>query len=450
MRKIGRNNPCPCGSGKKYKKCCMLKEKAKLHQEAALHAHQGALERAIAWLSRRYHDEIDAWMDETWFGDFDEEDLNELSEAEVEMVQINALEMMLVEDSRVRESGEKVVFMDKVLERGGPLMSAEQRQYLQTLQQAPLRLWEMNDVLPGVGMTLIDCLDKTSVRKVQERSASRQIKQWDVIGARPVQVPAGHWELSGAIYHIPRNHVADLTHVLEHEIDMAAEDEERFVISQTIASKWLHLLLDSDPFLPQITDAATGEPMMLITEHYRIQDWEALIARLSDVPDVEGDRKYGWNRFQTLDNDIQRSLVAINISGKTNRIELFTKSCMAADEQRAWFETAAGNAVEHLTREIADPLSLLVHGEGKQLAPVSEIPDDVQKQLAHDYKRKHYAEWVNEPLPALDGQTAREAVKTEEGRKTVVALLKDFENVEARDAHPFDFSFLWKELRLDR
>jgi preprotein translocase subunit SecA len=23
--KIGRNDPCPCGSGKKYKKCCLLK-----------------------------------------------------------------------------------------------------------------------------------------------------------------------------------------------------------------------------------------------------------------------------------------------------------------------------------------------------------------------------------------------------------------------------------------
>jgi preprotein translocase subunit SecA len=25
-KKIGRNDPCPCGSGKKYKKCCMNKE----------------------------------------------------------------------------------------------------------------------------------------------------------------------------------------------------------------------------------------------------------------------------------------------------------------------------------------------------------------------------------------------------------------------------------------
>ena len=23
MRKLGRNQPCPCGSGKKYKKCCL-------------------------------------------------------------------------------------------------------------------------------------------------------------------------------------------------------------------------------------------------------------------------------------------------------------------------------------------------------------------------------------------------------------------------------------------
>jgi hypothetical protein len=24
--KIGRNDPCPCGSGKKYKSCCLLKK----------------------------------------------------------------------------------------------------------------------------------------------------------------------------------------------------------------------------------------------------------------------------------------------------------------------------------------------------------------------------------------------------------------------------------------
>ena len=28
MKKVGRNTPCPCGSGKKYKRCCEQKEAA--------------------------------------------------------------------------------------------------------------------------------------------------------------------------------------------------------------------------------------------------------------------------------------------------------------------------------------------------------------------------------------------------------------------------------------
>lgn len=28
-QKVGRNDPCPCGSGKKYKNCCMNQERPK-------------------------------------------------------------------------------------------------------------------------------------------------------------------------------------------------------------------------------------------------------------------------------------------------------------------------------------------------------------------------------------------------------------------------------------
>ena len=33
MEKIGRNSPCPCGSGKKYKKCCLSKDEQKSIQQ---------------------------------------------------------------------------------------------------------------------------------------------------------------------------------------------------------------------------------------------------------------------------------------------------------------------------------------------------------------------------------------------------------------------------------
>lgn len=37
-KKIGRNDPCPCGSGKKYKNCCMKKEQ---EQAAAKYTSSG-------------------------------------------------------------------------------------------------------------------------------------------------------------------------------------------------------------------------------------------------------------------------------------------------------------------------------------------------------------------------------------------------------------------------
>jgi hypothetical protein len=44
MAKPGRNDPCPCGSGKKYKKCCLPKDEA---EADAAYAH-GDDEIAVA------------------------------------------------------------------------------------------------------------------------------------------------------------------------------------------------------------------------------------------------------------------------------------------------------------------------------------------------------------------------------------------------------------------
>jgi tetratricopeptide (TPR) repeat protein len=38
MAKTGRNDPCPCGSGKKYKKCCLAKDEEAHRQRQAIAA----------------------------------------------------------------------------------------------------------------------------------------------------------------------------------------------------------------------------------------------------------------------------------------------------------------------------------------------------------------------------------------------------------------------------
>ncbi len=61
------------------------------------------------------------------------------------------------------------------------------------------------------------------------------------------------------------------------------------------------------------------------------------------------------------------------------------------------------------------------------------------------------AAWPDQPLPALNGRTPREAVRTARGRTAVDLLLKDLENREQRaggDA-AFDLSAIHRELGLD-
>jgi tetratricopeptide (TPR) repeat protein len=49
MTKTGRNDPCPCGSGDKYKRCCLPKDEAAEH---AQHARAAAEAARACWAAR--------------------------------------------------------------------------------------------------------------------------------------------------------------------------------------------------------------------------------------------------------------------------------------------------------------------------------------------------------------------------------------------------------------
>lgn len=51
MQKVGRNDPCPCGSGKKFKKCCELKKHRKLSAEIVTAAPQSQQTRDTSKVS---------------------------------------------------------------------------------------------------------------------------------------------------------------------------------------------------------------------------------------------------------------------------------------------------------------------------------------------------------------------------------------------------------------
>lgn len=476
----GRNDPCPCGSGKKYKKCCLPKEKEVRREAEHQPPGYGPVERALKWLETRYPDETAEAVHGHWAlaGEDAMKRLGELPEDLLRMVVVNSNEWLLADGALSLDQGD-VPVRELLLGPGGPLYDSEQRAWIEALTSRPLGLYEVLETSPGTGFRVRDLFhpDEPPV-DVRERSASQTIVQWQVLGLRLVPWK-GDWLVAGSVYPLVRD--ADFPkflRALREELDREAGgdlERERAFLSAALPREWLRQVLEPRE-MPEPVDAATGEPILLVTDHYRVPSWERLEAALAGRPDVEGDRTDGWTRFEEVDDTMRRSLLALN-PGPGDRLEAFARTRSRADEGRGWLEEVAGDAIEHRTREITDPLSALdgpdsgpprsagapqgsrdpraagspgTGGSGRGGAPIP-VPTEVMQQILES----HYKDWAEDHIPALDGRTPREAVRTAEGREAVIGLLKLYEEGEARTARnegrePASLQFLWDAVGLDR
>jgi hypothetical protein len=459
MASAGRNDPCPCGSGKKYKRCCLRREET---QERARHSGNAAVGQALDWLRARYDEAVEEALEDGFFGAREEDEerfdrLLELPQDLGEMMLINANEWLLAEAELRTESGFSPA-IELVLGPGGPLMSPEQRRWLEEIGRRPLRLYEVHESLPDIGIRVLDLLDPDSESVwVTERLGSRSLQTWDVFAARLIPWE-DQWQLSGAIYPLQRRDAGALVEKLETLLRKSRADEEeevRFAVSQSIIDTWLYRLTD-EPWRPESLVDPSGEPILLITHHYRVQDWDRLAQALEAEEDVHGDRQEGWGRLEPPEVGSSRSLLGIN-PGKGNRLELFAHTKRLADEGREWFDRIAGDAVTFVASEIVDPLSEpALDGAAERPPPLqAEIPPEERTQILQRVFEKQYENWSDEPIPMLDGKTPRQSLVTKKGREQVVELLKLYENSEARsadnDGRPaVSFRFLWEALGLDR
>jgi len=181
MSGIGRNDLCPCGSGKKYKKCCLA-------GEDALAAHrreeQSAVQTALDWLNRHYPEEVGDTVHFHFMGEPDEEKLaaiNAAAERFEQMMVINIGEWLLA-DAELAINDRDIPAIDLILGKGGPLLSAHGREWLREIGKRPLSLYEVREVKLDEGMLLADMLkpDDPPVW-VRERSATRFVVPWDIL-----------------------------------------------------------------------------------------------------------------------------------------------------------------------------------------------------------------------------------------------------------------------------
>jgi hypothetical protein len=71
MSKIGRNDPCPCGSGKKYKKCCLAQDQAKQRISPPRDETDDLFEDALPTLEDLDEDLLSAETDDSVLAEYD-------------------------------------------------------------------------------------------------------------------------------------------------------------------------------------------------------------------------------------------------------------------------------------------------------------------------------------------------------------------------------------------
>ena len=62
---------------------------------------------------------------------------------------------------------------------------------------------------------------------------------------------------------------------------------------------------------------------------------------------------------------------------------------------------------------------------------------EVQAQI-DEYLRQHYRDWINQKIPLLKNKTPLQAVKTQDGKEMVEALLMEFERRGQHTTPPLD------------
>ncbi len=193
--KVGRNDPCPCGSGRKYKKCCAAAEDARSQD-----ARRNALARMTDELVK-YGDRHVAWENRedcvaAYFGRSD----RDLEESFVVPLFVDWLHLDV-------PAADGLTCAESYRERRGARLPADERALLDSLVASHLGLYEVTEVRPGEGVTLRHVLFDTT-HEIAERLGSRSVDRRDLVAARLVAIGGRTSITSGALLFPPEHRTA--------------------------------------------------------------------------------------------------------------------------------------------------------------------------------------------------------------------------------------------------
>jgi hypothetical protein len=444
--KVGRNAPCPCGSGRKYKKCHLPLDEREHTAGGAPHAQHE--------LDARLVRELFDYAERRFGGEWRrfEKQFDDAREA-VELARSWAVYGFAVQGRTV---------LEWYLEGPGHRASRAERAWLEAQRAAWLSVWEVLDVEPGESVTLRDLLTDER-RCVREASASRIAVVRDVLLGRVVDCD-GVSLLCGV--HPRLLSPAEAAEVVRRARGRLrrkrAVPPDRLrdpAIGRYLIRRWEEAVAarSARPAVPSELRNTDGDPLLVTVDHFNVvpDARSAVAVNLATLEGAEGPAQgddpgiFDFLRMAGKGTGPSETLLVGRAVLSDTSLRLETNSCRRADTLRKRVETVCGDRILFKIREHVDPLSPAAQSEARKRAPKPMPPE--AKRFVQDYKRRHYASWIDEPLPALRGKTPREAMRTESGREAVDQLLKGMEHREQRlpRAEAFDFTELRGELGLD-
>lgn len=396
---LGRNEPCWCGSGRKYKKCHLGNEQLPLPERAAwLYAKAAEHVELSDWNELR----IEVAFERSRYDD----DPGALTDA---------LADPLVMDAVLSEGGAFEDFLDI----RGSLLPADERLLADQWSLSERSVFEVEQAKPGEGVTVRD-VRTGDVHEVRERAASRQLKPGLLVCTRVL--PAGDTaQFFGGLEVIPLHLRDPLVELLDSEPD--AEELVAFLTAR---------------FAPPTLVNTEGDPMAICEATVRVSDPAAVEAGLDDTyRRLDGDGPPRWHEYVTT-HGMQRVRGTFALEGDELRVE--TNSEKRMDSALSTLERLdPGVEILDDTRQpVGDVRDLSDRFPGDDADELD--PDDPEVAAALDaFVREYEANWLDQPIPALNGCTPRQAADDPTRRGDLIKLLDSFPaGVRARGAMDVD------------
>jgi hypothetical protein len=454
MSESGRNDPCPCGSGLKYKKCCLPKhETARAEALPRVTPREMVMPKLMRFAySPRFDRDHDVghvlfWAD--YLDEMDPDETDRFIESDDSDVKYNAwfLWDLIIDDGRT--------VADLFLERHGRSLEPGERAYVERMRGSHLSLYQVDRLERGRGVLLRDLLTKSTMF-VYEKLGSEQLIRSDLVGARVVPNEAGLPMFEGGLYLYD---VADKSALVADLKRYRRNYRRRFPDTDDVGFLKRHGMvfnywwLDRVVLRPAPTLATPeGDQIMLARSTFDVADPAALRAALAAAPDVQIEED-GEYTFGEDTGAFRRILGTLILDG--NRLRVETMSRHRDERCRAWLTSFAPGVTFRATslETIEKALERARSGPPPPEAP-DGLPPDLKAQIERQMLDEYYYRWLDEPIPALGHVTPREAAASRKRRPLLIDLLREFDNRHdraVRDGRPvYDTSWLWQVLKLRR